>query len=168
MQLHRILSALVVPFLCVAASLREASASPQPHAIFSENGEFMRIENIDTSRIPPIPVARDGAPRAVPVKPAPEFDAAREAIVVQRDGTQIVVALPTERREAIAREREAAAAKAAQISAARAVRAKLKAGTALTAAELQAVVRLLALEWLDTHAPEEAIEAISEAPLVRQ
>ena len=41
------------------------------YAIFDSEGRFIRFEEIDPSGLPPIPLASDGAPRAVPVTHEP-------------------------------------------------------------------------------------------------
>lgn len=42
------------------------------YALYTQAGTFSRIEEIDPSELPPIPLANDGLPRAVPLEPKPQ------------------------------------------------------------------------------------------------
>ena len=42
------------------------------YALYTQAGSFSRIEEIDPSELPPIPLADDGLPRAVPLEPKPQ------------------------------------------------------------------------------------------------
>ena len=60
------------------------------YAIFDESGNFSRFEDLDPAVLPPIPLAADGKPRAVPTGDAPTL-ADGETLAVTWDGTAIVL-----------------------------------------------------------------------------
>ena len=55
------------------------------YAIFDSAGTFVRFELIDPATLPPIPLAADGKPRAVPAGDAPTITSA-QALTYSRDG----------------------------------------------------------------------------------
>lgn len=60
------------------------------YAIFDESGNFSRFEDLDPAVLPPIPLAADGHPRAVPLPPQPQeagkaYTPARDGSWVERD-----------------------------------------------------------------------------------
>ena len=62
------------------------------YAIFDESGNFSRFEDLDPAVLPPIPLAADGKPRAVPTAgPAPTL-ADGEALVYSRSGWVVIPA----------------------------------------------------------------------------
>ncbi|MGH8021138.1 MAG: hypothetical protein ACREIA_23230 [Opitutaceae bacterium] len=154
---------LLLTVLCLLSSALYAGAAPQRHAIFDAQGNFSRIEQLDTAKLPPIPNATDGLPRAIPLGSEPDYDPDTQTLQVQRDGTLEVVDLPAAEITRRAELKAKLAAREIKISQARAVKEKLEAGAALSAGELQAVVRILALEWIEHNVPEEESESESAA-----
>jgi len=55
------------------------------YAIFDQSGNFVRFEALDPATLPPIPLAADGQPRAVPTGPAPTISDA-QALTYSRAG----------------------------------------------------------------------------------
>ena len=59
------------------------------HAIFDAAGAFVRFEELDPAKLPPIPNAADGLPRAVATAAAPECPAGKR-LLYGRAGWTIV------------------------------------------------------------------------------
>ena len=72
------------------------------YALFSQSGAFSRFEDLDTANLPPIPLADDGAPRAVPTGEAPECPDGK-VLTYSRVGWQLVDAPEQEAPQSVTR-----------------------------------------------------------------
>ena len=63
------------------------------YAIFDQSGAFTRFEQIDSATLPPVPLADDGKPRAVPTGEAPEIGE-NQQLAYNRNGWVIVAIEP--------------------------------------------------------------------------
>lgn len=66
------------------------------YAIFNDNGEFVRFENLDELVIPPIPNDKNGYPRAKKVEQEPEFNKNNQFLTYSHSGWKINTVLVEE------------------------------------------------------------------------